>query len=196
MNYLLHLYLADPTPESLLGNLMGDFVKGRLDESISPELRQGITLHRRVDSFAHDHDLVRRSKNRISPRYGHYRSIMVDIFYDHFLARNWQRYAPMPLESFAAGVYRLLQEREAQLPTGLRRIAPRMIAHNWLVSYRDVQVIGRVLAGVSGRLRRANPLAEGLGELTRNYDVLQEDFETFVTDLEAFVAEIKAGGVP
>ncbi len=191
MNYLLHLYLADPTPESLLGNLMGDFVKGRLDETYPPGIRRGITLHRRVDSFAHAHPLVSRSKNRISPSYGHYRGIMVDIFYDHFLARNWAQYAALPLENFARSVYQLLQERQDQLPPGLQRIAPRMIAHDWLVSYRDIQTIGRVLAGVSGRLRRPNPLAEGLGELTRHYAPLEQDFGAFLAELECFVGKLK-----
>ncbi len=192
MNYLLHLFLADPEPACMLGNLMGDFVKGRLDETYPPALRRGIWMHRKVDSFAHDHAMVRRSKGRLDSSFGHYRAIMVDIFYDHYLARDWDRYAPLPLEAFAREVYRLLLEHEAELPAGLKRIAPRMIRHNWLVSYRDLDTIDLVLQRIGQRIARPNPLGRGISELRRNYSELAVDFDAFLPQSETYVRGLKA----
>jgi len=194
VNYLVHLLLADDTPGSLLGNLMGDFVKGRLDDTYPPAIRQGIALHRQVDVFAHHHPAYRRSKMRLAPTYGHGRGIMVDVFYDHFLARNWSRHHPLPLEAFAARVYRLLEEHFPLLPPGLQRVASRMIRHDWLVSYREIDTIGVVLERIAGRLRRPLPLGRGIDDLRRHYAELEEDCEEFLAAARAFVRNRPAGG--
>ncbi len=187
MNYLIHLYLSEPTDESLLGNLMGDFVKGRLEGRYSPGLRRGIMLHRRIDSFSASCPAVRRSRQRLNPDFGHCRGIMVDVFYDHFMARNWASYHQTPLPEFAQRVYQLLEKQQPQLPAGLQQVAPRMIRRNWLVSYAEVEVIGRVLERISERLSRPNPMGGGLVELQKHYAELQADFEEFLTDAEAMV---------
>jgi len=187
VNYLVHLYLSDGSDEGLLGNLMGDFVKGTLEARYPPGIAAGILQHRRIDTFAHDHPVCRRSKQRIDPQFGYFRSIMVDVFYDHFMARNWERLHPAPLPVFARRVYALLEERRPILPEGLQQIAERMISHDWLVSYREVEVVGRVLARLSQRLSRANPLARGLPQLTANYPDLEQDCLQFLAAARAFI---------
>jgi len=189
VNYLIHLYLAEDSPPNQLGNLMGDFVKGRLDDTFPAEIRRGIELHRSVDAFAHDNAHYRRSKNRIDASYGYFRGVMIDIFYDHFLAKNWQRYQNQTLEDFAARIYRLLEAHHEQLPPGLQQVAPRMIEYNWLVSYRDVATIGRVLQRISTRLRRPNPLGKGLDELHRHYAGLEADCDLFLAEALAFARD-------
>lgn len=186
MNYLVHLFLAEDTPPSLLGNLMGDFVKGRLDDTFPAAIRSGIELHRQVDAFAHDNPLYRRSKCRLDDSYGYFRGVLIDIFYDHFLARNWHRYHPLPLEDFAARIYRLLEEHFEMLPPGLQQVAPRMIEHNWLVSYREAETIDRVLGRISARLRRANPIGRGIAELHRHYAGLETDCDLFLVQAQEF----------
>ncbi len=193
MNYLFHLYLSDRTSEGLLGNLMGDFVKGRLDLRYEAGIRQGIMLHRKVDSFAATHAVIRRSRNRIDPSYRHYRGILVDIFYDHFLALNWDRYSDIPLNRFARHVYQTLEEHQALLPEGLQRVSARMISHNWLESYRQVDTVGIVLERMSGRLSRPNPLASGIDELHRHYSGLEADFEEFLPEAKNFVRVLTEG---
>lgn len=183
MNYLFHLYLAEPTPESLLGALMGDFVKGSLDD-FPPALREGIRRHRRLDRFAQDNEDFRCSKRRLDSSYGHCKAILVDVFYDHFLALRWTDYSPLSLETFAEGVYRLLHSRQQQLPPTLREVAPRMISGNWLVSYRDLESVGIALERLSRRLRRPNPLAGGLRALRADYDGFEEDFRRFLPAAE------------
>lgn len=186
MNYLVHLYLSDGSDEGLLGNLMGDFVKGPLDGRYPPGIAAGIRQHRRIDSFAHDHPVCRRSKQRIAPRFGYFRSIMVDVFYDHFMARNWEHLHLTPLPAFAQRVYALLEQRADALPPALQQVATRMIRHNRLVSYREVEVVGRVLARLSQRLSRANPLAGGLPELVSNYQGLEADCLQFLAEARIF----------
>lgn len=189
MNYLVHLFLAEDSPSNLLGNLMGDFVKGRLDDTFPIEIRRGIELHRRVDAFAHDNLRYRQSKNRLDAGYGYFRGVLIDVFYDHFLARNWHRYRSLPLEDFAARIYRLLEVHFEQLPPGLQQVAPRMIEYNWLVSYRDVDTIGRVLRQISTRLQRPNPLARGIDELHRHYAGLETDCDLFLSEALEFVGK-------
>ncbi len=182
MNYLFHLYLCDHSPEGFLGSLMGDFVKGRLDQTYPAGIRQGIVLHRRIDSFAHTNATVRRSLLRLDPSYRHYRGILVDVFYDHFLARNWNHHANIPLATFARNVYLALETYHQILPPGLQRIAPHMIAHNWLESYREIDTIGTVLCRISSRLSRPNPLARGTAELHQHYKELETDFTRFLDE--------------
>jgi acyl carrier protein phosphodiesterase len=189
LNYLVHLFLAEPTADSLLGNLMGDFVKGRLGPEWPEGIRRGIALHRGVDRFAHDHPVYRRSRSRLPDAFGHYRGILVDVFYDHFLARSWERHHPLPLPEFARRVYRLLEVHHAHLPPGLQTVAPRMIAGNWLVSYREVATVGLALQRMSARIRRPNPLAAGGEELVRHYAGFEEDCDRFLAAARLFVGE-------
>jgi len=190
MNYLVHLYLSDPDPECLLGTLMGDFVKGPIDNSIPAGFRKGIRHHRQVDVFAHDNHHFRRSKKRIADSFRYFKPVLVDIYYDHFLARNWSLYSPAPLEDFASGIYLLLKEHHHNLPAGLREVAPRMIQNDWLVSYREEETIGRVFERMARRLSRPNPLAGGAAELKHHYDDLQLDFQGFLKEAKDFVAKL------
>jgi acyl carrier protein phosphodiesterase len=192
MNYLAHLFLSDPTPQCLLGNLMGDFVKGHLDNAYSPEIRRGIELHRKVDTFAQTNKEVRRSKSRFDQTYRHHKGILVDVFYDHFLAKNWDRYSAIPLADFARQVYQALEDYYTLLPEELRRIAPRMIAKNWLECYRDVRTIEIVLQRISERLTRPNRLGEGITELKNNYAELEDDFTSFLPAAVAYVQRLKS----
>lgn len=187
VNYLFHLYLSPDTPAELVGSILGDFVKGRLDTTYAPDVTRGIVLHRRVDSFAYDHPAVRRSRLRIDDSYGHCRGVLVDVYYDHFLARTWDSHHPVPLPVFARHVYAALQSNLQGLPPSMQQMATRMIAHDWLTSYRDEAVVARVLERLSLRLRRPNPLASGAGELRRNYAGLEEDFEEFRGAAVAYV---------
>jgi len=186
----MHLHLSDPEPLVRLGNLMGDFVKGRLDDLPYPaDVIRGLKQHRAVDSFSHHSPAVRMSKERIHSRFSYFRGILIDVYYDHFLASNWSQHAAGTLEEFAAETYRLLEEHHDLLPDQLRQVAPRMIQYNWLVSYRDVEIMERALARIGQRLKRDNPLAEGYEELLRNYDELEEDCARFLVEAKSFLAE-------
>ena len=187
MNYLVHLYLAGADPELQLGGLMGDFVKGPIPAGYPEKLALGLRLHRRIDSLAQNSPYTRQSRQRLDPKFGHGRGIIVDIFYDHFLAVNWSDYSPESLASYAEKVYRLLQGQHAQLPAGLQQVALRMIKHNWLVSYQYRAVVGKALQSISRRLSRPLPLGEGIEDLAPHEVLFRHDFEGFMSEATDFV---------
>src|SRR5882672_709674 len=156
MNYLAHLYLSEPNEEAWLGSLLGDFVKGPLDGRYSADITRAIALHRKIDSFTDAHPVVLRSKSRISPARRRYAGIMMDMFYDHFLAKYWCEFHDEPLDAFTARIYAILGRRHAMLPERLQRMAPSMAQWNWLGSYADVGSIHTALDRMGRRLTREN----------------------------------------
>ena len=192
----MHLFLATPDPDHQLGGLMGDFVKGPIPVHYPQGIAQGLRLHRRIDSFSHSNPHTRRSRNRLDAKYGHGRGIIVDIFYDHFLASSWSEYSPEPLEDFADNVYRLLRSNELLLPDDLQQVARRMIEQNWLVAYRDFDVVGKALQRISQRLSRPLPLAEATADLVRSEGLLRSDFREFMKEAGRFASQdVTAGTV-
>lgn len=184
MNYLAHLYLAEQSSEGLLGSLLGDFVKGRLDDRYQGAVRRGIALHRSIDSFTDAHPLHLRSRNRFGKRRRRYAGVIVDVCYDHFLARRWREYSADSLASFVERAYDVLREHRDELPGRLREIAPYMIADDWLGSYAELDNVGRALDGISRRIRRPDSLAGALAEIEASYDSLDEDFRAFFPELD------------
>lgn len=187
MNFLLHLHLSGDDPDLLTGNLMGDFVKGRLGDMYPPAITAGIVLHRRIDSFAQHHPVFRRSYGRIAPHYGLWRGVLVDLFYDHFLALEWDEWAEEPLADYLAWARNAVEGRHECLPERLQSLVP-VIFEELLPSYREVAGISLALERMSRRVRRDNPLAGGAGELMRNYADLREDFRCFMPLIRESVA--------
>ena len=193
MNFLAHAYLADASGDSIAGSLMGDFVKGPLDDRYGAAIRQALILHRRIDTYTDAHPTVGASRARIGPERRRYAGILVDMFYDHFLARHWGNYSELPLERFTAKVYAALRERHAMLPERLQAIAPRMAATDWLASYRNVDAVGFALDRMGERLKRGNALLGSAAELVANYAALEADFRLFFPDVVRFVRERQNG---
>jgi len=188
MNYLAHLYLSPPEEDAWLGSLLGDFVKGAIGERYAPPVAAAIRLHRRLDSYTDAHAAVQRSKARVSRTRRRYAGIMIDMFYDHFLARSWQEFHDEPLGAFAARVYALLERRHAELPEDMRFVARRMMAQDWLASYARAETIHGALDRISTRLRRANRLAGAGEELLADYEGFESDFRAFLPEAKAFAA--------
>ena len=188
MNYLFHLFLSGDDPEIITGNFMGDFVKGPLGDRYPPRLRQGIDLHRRIDSFARDQVHFNRSRLRLDPKFGLYRGILVDLYYDHFLAVSWRDWSPEPLDDYLCRIRRTVEGRRSLLPERLQEIVPVIFEH-MLPSYREPAGIGSALERMSRRVKRANPLAGGGAELVRHYPELQQDFLRFIPAAREFAAQ-------
>ena len=189
MNYLVHLYLSDSDPLCRLGNLLGDFVKGRLEQHDYPErLMAGLRQHRFVDSLAMQHAAVRRSRKRLDDRFGHTKGILIDIFYDHFLSRNWETWGHGTLKGFAAESYKLLRHYRHFLPETFRPVARRMIRHDWLTAYREPKTIRFVLERMAERLSRPNRMAQGYTELARCGRAMEADCRAFLVDARNMLA--------
>ncbi len=191
MNHLAHLLLAPPTPLARLGCLLGDFTRGHDLDRLPAEVRRGIDHHRAVDRFTDAHPVFRRSRARIRGSLQRFSAVLVDVFYDHFLVRDWTVFGPGgALTEFTAECYALLHQHESLLPERLRRALPRMIANDWLGACADLDGVGEVLRRIAARLRRPVPLALGQDALRANHRGFAGDFAAFFPDLTAFAATI------
>jgi acyl carrier protein phosphodiesterase len=188
MNYLAHLHLGGAQPAQLLGSLYGDFVKGPLEGRFPEPIETAIRLHRRIDAYTDSHPLISQAKQRFPREHRRIAGVLLDLFFDHCLARDWQHYAEQPLDDFTAYVYRVLAEEPA-LPERLAYVAPRMAAQDWLGSYREFAVLGQVIQGMSRRLSRPELLVGTLPQLSRLYEPLSEDFRLFYPQLLGFVRQ-------
>ncbi|MBI3529978.1 MAG: DUF479 domain-containing protein [Betaproteobacteria bacterium] len=186
MNYLAHLYLSEPTEEAWLGSLLGDFVKGPLDGRYGEDITRAIALHRKIDSFTDAHPVVLRSKSRVSAGRRRYAGIMIDMFYDHFLARHWREFHDEPLDAFTARIYAILDRQHAMLPERLQQMAPKMAQWNWLASYAEVGSIHTALDRMGRRLKRENRLLNSADELVEHYGELESDFRAFMPQVLQF----------
>lgn len=193
MNYLAHLHLAENNDAALVGNLLGDFIKGRLDPQLDPRIYQGIKLHRAVDRFTDAHPIHRRSRQRISSRRRRYAGIIVDMAYDHFLARHWSQFRHDPLETFANRVYAALYRYYAVLTPRLRRVLPCMVRENWLTAYRELDGIGLALDRLALRLSRPSPLPGAVDEIRGSYRELEMDFMQLLPELAHFTKSHYSG---
>ncbi len=195
MNYLAHLLLGADTAPALLGSLLGDFVKGPLAAYQGPEEeRASIALHRRIDSFADMQPDFRASRARVGPARRRVAGIMVDLFYDHFLALHWADYAQEDLGSFTGRVYRTLQTEAWRLPERLQRLVPYLVREDWLGSYRDPDQVSLALEGIGRRLSGPNLLRGGAEELLAHYSLFEADFRRFFPQAQAFAQSL--GGRP
>lgn len=185
MNFLAHVFLAGDDPALRLGGMLGDFVKGPLPCGLPPDVARGVELHRRIDSYTDAHPAFRQSRSRVSPSRRRYAGIMVDLFYDHFLALHCQRFHAQPLASFTAGVYALLETHGHLLPPRLAQILPRMRADDWLSSYRELGSIHTALDRMAGRLTRPEGLIGSAAELEGHYGHFEQDFLAFLPDAKA-----------
>ena len=185
MNWLAHLLLSKPDVESRLGNLLADLVKGAERENLNEQIYEGIKYHQLIDAFTDSHVIVHRSKQRISSTYRRFAGILIDGFYDHFLAKNWNIYSNQPLDSFTKEIYESFLAYPEPLPSYANQVIKQMAKEDWLGRYRNIEGIEYLLIRVSNRLsqRFKNKikvhLEPAINELIDNYVDLENDFLDF-----------------
>lgn len=185
MNFLAHLYLSGDDPNIQLGNFIGDFVRGRnLTEQFELGIARGIELHRMIDEFTDKHPVVKQSKVRLREKYRHYAPVIVDIFYDHYLARNWDKFHKVFLPDYAETIYKMILSRENILPEKVKWMMPYMIKQDWLSSYARIDGIARVLSGMSRRTPYESKMNEAVEELIGFYSDFEKEFFEFFPQLE------------
>ncbi|HEY6892918.1 MAG TPA: ACP phosphodiesterase [Rhodanobacteraceae bacterium] len=192
MNVLAHALLASPDAELMLGSVVGDFVRGRIDPSLPPKVRAGIALHRAVDSYTDAHADIAAARALFAPPFRRYAGILLDVWFDHLLARQWARFGEDGLDDFSERVRGLLAVNATFVPERMRGFAAYLEANDLPAAYRDTAMIGQALRGMSRRLKRANPLGEALPVLVALHAPLQRCFESFFPDLRNF-ADIERG---
>jgi acyl carrier protein phosphodiesterase len=186
MNHLAHLFLASPTPESLIGNLAGDFVKGPIGDRFPPGIAAGIAEHRRIDAFTDSHPRVGEFRRVLTEEHGHYSRVIADMFFDHFLATRFEELGGERLEAFLARTFALIDPHVDALPGLLRVVYPRMRDEGWLLSYREIDGIAGALRGISRRFSRRPRLETAAHHLIDSRDELERLFDQFFPDVVAF----------
>jgi len=186
MNFLAHIYLSGDDTEIAIGNFISDSVRGNKYKSFPIGIQKGIILHRNIDTFTDAHEIFRKSTKRLHKKYGHYSGVIVDIYYDHFLAKNWQDYSNQSLEEYTTKFYEVLINKYDLLPTRVQNLIPYLIKDNWLLSYATVDGISRVLKGMSKRTKYKSNMELATEDLIEFYDIFEKEFKTFFKELIAF----------
>lgn len=186
MNFLAHLFLSKDNKELLIGNFIADAIKGKKYKKYPTEIQKGILLHRYIDSYTDSHPIVKRSMHRLNARYRHYDGVIIDIFYDHFLAKNWDKYSTIPLKKYADDVYEFLNSQIHTFPERIQYMLPFMIEHNWLVTYASVEGIGRVLNGMNNRTKGISKMNLAVEDLKEHYTAFENDFTEFFEELMTY----------
>jgi len=184
MNYLAHIFLSRGQPDIMIGNFIADSIKGSKYSAYPAEIQKGILLHRQIDTKTDAHPAFRQSTKRLHKNYGHYSGIIVDIFYDHFLAKNWADYSDIPLADYIQTFYKLLRDNFEILPENIQKMAPVMMEGNWLLIYAELEGIDRVLAGMNRRTKNRSGMDKAGQELKEFYTLFEADFRLVMKDLQ------------
>jgi acyl carrier protein phosphodiesterase len=191
MNFLAHIYLSGDNELVTIGNFMADGVRGNKYKMYSRDIQIGIRLHREIDTFTDAHPIFRQSTKRLHKPYGHYSGVIIDIFYDHFLAKNWKSYSDVPLADFVDDFYKSLTDHIELLPPRYKTMTPIMIEGNWLLSYATIDGIQLVLNGMNRRTKGISSMNKATKELKEHYNVFEHEFTTFFAELITFSATKK-----
>lgn len=189
MNFLAHIYLSGNNDFMKIGGFMADGVRGKDYEHFPNDIRKGILLHRAIDTFTDAHAVFRISKHRLHERYGHYSGVIIDVFYDHFLAKNWQDYSDEKLDVFVQNFYQSLEDNFDMLTPKVQNMLPHMERGNWLWNYQFVDGIGTILSQMDRRTKNTSKMGESVQELEQFYKEFEQEFTLFFKELREFVAD-------
>jgi acyl carrier protein phosphodiesterase len=183
MNYLAHVFLSGTNDQIKIGNFIADFIYGNRYKGFNPEIQKGILLHRYIDTYTDAHPMFRQSKKRLFVQFRHYSGVIVDMFYDHFLAKNFSTYSSIDLELFVSDFYSLLEENQEILPKKVKEILPVMSKYNWLVNYREIEHLRDILSQMNHKTKHDTELHKSIDILNNSYNLFEDDFLIFFEDM-------------
>ena len=186
MNFLAHIYLSGDDDYIKIGNFMADGIRGKEYLNFPAQIKKGILLHRQIDTFTDAHPIFRKSKHRLHKNYGHYSGVIIDIFYDHFLAKNWGAYSATNLNDYAANFYNVLQQNTASLTLRAKNMLPHMIKNNWLLSYQTVDGIEKIVTQMDYRTQNLSNMRFSVNELNLFYIDFEAEFSLFFAEIIEF----------
>lgn len=189
MNFLAHLFLSGRNEGIIVGNFIGDAVKGSKYNNYEPDVKKGILLHRKIDSFTDHHPVVIESISKLRNAYGKHAGIVVDIFYDHFLSRNWGKYSSEDRMEYIQKAYQILMAHNTMLPNEVMRYLPYMISNDWLSSYIHMESMEMILNGMARRTSLPDESLEAMKILKNNYYLFDNEFNAFFIELIQYVSE-------
>ncbi len=183
MNYLAHLYLSGNSDEIMFGNFIADKVKGNKYKLFPEQIQTGIIMHRKIDYFTDSHEIVKQSASRLKVKYGKYSGIIIDIFYDHFLASQWQNYSEISLQNYCLKSYKIFLENYSLLPQRIQKFLPNLIASNRLYSYKNIEGIRNALEITSKYSSLPAETDFAINVLKNYYDDFKIEFNSFFNEI-------------
>lgn len=189
MNFLAHIFLSGTHEDVIVGNFMGDYVKGHDYNKFTPLLRKGMILHRRIDTFTDTHLIVSKHKSYFQPKYRKYAGIVTDIIYDHFLCNDWYAFTDENFDDYVNNIYQILNDNINRMPDDLKIIVPRLVKNRWLNMYKEIDGIKSVLIGMSKGTSLPPETDFAMFILRKHYHEFKQDFPAFFTELITYLNE-------
>lgn len=183
MNFLAHIYLSGTNERIQIGNFMGDGIRGKDYKHYHTDIQLGVLLHRSIDSFTDFHPVFRQSKHRLVPKFNHFSGIIIDMFYDHFLAKEWEMYHHENLAVFTQRFYQSLEDHKDELNIKTRDLLPYLVKQNWLDRYAHLTDLQQILKQMDQRFPLKSNMNEAVEDLYANYEDFQREFHLFFKDL-------------
>lgn len=185
MNFLAHIYLSGENDKITAGNFLADGVKGNNYNDFEPEIRKGILLHRFIDNFTDHHPLVIEAKQFFVKEFDKYSGVLIDIFFDYFLAKNFDIYSDLTLQEFASKKYKMLDRYKPLFPLKAQQFYEYMVKYNILEAYSSYEGIEKVLRGMTGRIKNKSILYNALPTFYAKETELKAIFTPFFNDIKA-----------
>jgi acyl carrier protein phosphodiesterase len=184
MNYLAHIYLSGSNKLVMIGNFIGDAVKGRAYENLHPMIQKGILLHRTIDDYTDRYPLNAEIRKLLHPVCGKYAGVYLDMFYDHFLAAGWDDFSPqVSLHSFCIRFYFDALLKYKHLPPKIRAFLPSLIMKNRLQSYREINKLREALEIMTTYTSLPRTTSQAITCLIDNYDTMKAAFYDFFPNI-------------
>ncbi len=187
MNYLAHLFLAGNTPHIIIGNFIADHVKGSYILNYAPQIQQGIIMHRQIDTFTDSNSLVKQNIEKLRPHFHKYAGVVSDMYYDHFLSKNWNKFSNVPIEDFSQEKYDMLQAEKNIFPERSQKLLYYMSLNNWLVGYASFEGLQRAFNGIAKRTPFVSNMEHATEVLKADYEFFESNFFSYFPVLENFV---------
>ena len=189
MNYLAHLFLSFEDKDIITGNFLGDLISNKDVKTYPAGIRKGVIVHRKIDSFTDEHPLVLKGVRRLYAKHHKYASVLIDIFYDYMLAKNWDKYSKETMQEFADRIYAALLSNKDHMSEKLQERVIGMTNANWLLNYQHTEGIAYAIERVKKRVSRPDLLEDSIASLLDNVEEMDKEFNVFFPEIIAYLRE-------
>jgi acyl carrier protein phosphodiesterase len=188
VNYLGHCLLSFDDEKLLVGNFLGDFTKRKEYDLMPHAIQKGVDLHRFIDDYTDSHQSFKGARALLS-KYGHYSAVMVDLYFDHFLAREWNKHHSSNLRIYADWVYKTLEAYENELTEKAKYVLPHLRENDWIVAYADTDGFESVLRGMDRRSGYKSGMGFSYSDFLKVEEEMRLLFHTFINDVKRAVTQ-------
>ena len=184
MNFLAHLYLSGDDEGLIIGNFIGDEIKGNKWQLLDEDVARGVLMHRQIDHYTDTHPICQEVSHQIRPYFGKWAGVALDLCWDHFLAKSWNEHHSSKLKDFSTSTYSFLKENKGRLPDQSRHMLRYMSQYDWLFNYSRLEGMDSSYRGLSRRIGRENSLHRGAEMIVAEHDFLEQKFNEFFPELK------------